>query len=306
MAEKKGKEKAAKFDPKTLQPPSFCEERVKLWEEYKAQAKPVESKPIKITLKDGKILDGVAGETTPLSVAKGLSQALGKKSVVAKVNGKAWDLWRPLEDDSTLELFSFEDEEGKHAFWHSSAHILGQALELLYGADLCIGPPTDSGFYYDCVLPGGATITLDELPKITKTAQMVISQKQPYERLVLTKEQALKLFEYNKYKKEIITNKVPDGDTITAYRCGPLIDLCRGPHVMDTGKIPSFEVLRNSSAYWYVHFLESTDGVTAILILIFSPWKVGEGRERCSPACVWSLLPLQEGAGSSPPVFGGS
>jgi threonyl-tRNA synthetase len=135
---------------------------------------------------------------------------------------------------------------------------------------LCIGPPTGSGFYYDCVLPDGRPIREEELESVEEFVKVIVNEKQPFERLVLTKEQALKIFAYNKYKVtltrspilcvfflltssqvEIISTKVPDGDTLTAYRCGPLIDLCRGPHVPATNLVPAFKILRNSSAYWY-------------------------------------------------------
>ena len=90
--------------------------------------KPIEEVPIKVTLKDGKEIEAVAGKTTPLEIAKKLSQSLGKKAISASVNGKEWDIWRPLEADSTLEIHTFEDEKGQHTFWHSSAHILGQGI----------------------------------------------------------------------------------------------------------------------------------------------------------------------------------
>jgi threonyl-tRNA synthetase len=149
-----------------------------------------------------------------------------------------------------LELHTFEDEKGKHTFWHSSAHILGQALERVYGASLCIGPPTNAGFYYDCAIPEGRGVKEEELATIEEFVKQFIQEKQPFERLVLTKQQALDIFSYNKYKVEIISKKVGENDTITAYRCGNLIDLCRGPHVPMTNFISAFKVLRNSSAYW--------------------------------------------------------
>jgi hypothetical protein len=123
------KGKAAKpkaFDASKFPEPPFFAERLRLWEEAKLTQKAIEEVPIKVTLKDGKEIDAVAGKTTPLEIAKKLSQSLGKKAISASVNGKEWDIWRPLESDSTLEIHTFEDEKGQHTFWHSSAHILGQ------------------------------------------------------------------------------------------------------------------------------------------------------------------------------------
>jgi TGS domain len=115
----------------------------------------VESKAIKITLPDGSVREGVAGETTPLSVAQSISQGLAQAVVVSRVNDKVWDLQRPLEGDCTLELVKFDSDEGRDTFWHSSAHILGWAMEKLYGAHLTHGPPNGDGFFYDGALPHG-------------------------------------------------------------------------------------------------------------------------------------------------------
>jgi threonyl-tRNA synthetase len=248
--QKKEKKKTPKFDPSQFPEPAYFAERIAVWDEVKSKQPPIEKKPITITLKDGKKMEGVAGETTPQMIAKQLSQALGKKSVVATVNEKNWDVGRVLEEDCELELHTFESEKGRETFWHSSAHILGQAMERSFGATLCIGPATKQGFYYDCVLPEQRPVKEEDLETIQNFAKTVVSEKQPFERLVLSKEEALRMFAYNKYKVQIISEKVPDGDTITAYRCGPLIDLCRGPHLPTTGYVPAFKVLKNSSAYW--------------------------------------------------------
>ncbi len=113
-----------------------------------------EEKPIKITLPDGKAKDGVAWKTTPLDIAQSISKKLAENSVVAKVNGELRDLTRPLEGDCSLELIKFDSPEGKHVFWHSSAHLLGEALERIYGSLLCVGPPLEDGFYYDVYMAG--------------------------------------------------------------------------------------------------------------------------------------------------------
>ena len=108
-----------------------------------------EPEDIVVTLPDGKEVPGQSWRTTPYEVAKGISQGLADNSVVAKVNGEAWDLDRPLEGSCSLALIKFDDEEGQRHFWHSSAHVLGEAMERVYGAHLCYGPPVDGGFYYD-------------------------------------------------------------------------------------------------------------------------------------------------------------
>jgi threonyl-tRNA synthetase len=196
-------------------------------------------------------VDGVANETTPLDIAARIHKKLAERVIVAKVNDKVADLWRPLEDDCKLQLCDFETAEGKHVFWHSSAHILGQALELHYGdAKLCVGPALeDGGFYYDVHLKDKKVVPEDFKP-LEKLVKDVTSEKQPFRRLVLTKEEALEMFKFNPFKQEIVKDKVPDGATCTAYRCGPLIDLCKGPHVPNTAKVEAMEVTQNSSSYW--------------------------------------------------------
>uniref|UniRef100_A0A8W8HP80 threonine--tRNA ligase n=1 Tax=Magallana gigas TaxID=29159 RepID=A0A8W8HP80_MAGGI len=134
-------------------PPEFIAYREKLWQELKADydkwlaAQPQD--PIKVTLPDGKQVEGQAWKTTPYDVAKGISQGLADNTVVAKVDGELWDLDRPFEKDSSLQLLKFDDKDGQYVFWHSSAHILGEAMEKLYGGHLCYGPPIEEGFYYD-------------------------------------------------------------------------------------------------------------------------------------------------------------
>jgi threonyl-tRNA synthetase len=231
--------------------PDYAEARVKLFEDlkrkYQDEIKSKESKKITLTLADGRTVEGQSWKTTPMEIAKSL--AVDKTSVVAKVNGKLWDLLRPLEEDATLEYFSFDSEEGKKTFWHSSAHILGQALERFYHCSLCIGPALDDGFYYDAAT-GDKLVSPDHFETIEGIANWVAAQKQPFERVAVPKPLALEMFKYNKYKTEIINTKVPDGETITVYRCGPLIDLCRGPHLPNTGYMKAFKVTKNSSSYW--------------------------------------------------------
>ncbi|CAG0916746.1 unnamed protein product [Notodromas monacha] len=240
---------------KELSPwPSFIQverDRIQLWDKFKVQHEDrIASLPkedIDITLPDGKIVKGQAWMTSPYDIAAGISQGLADSAVISKVNGELWDLDRPLESSCKLELLKFDSEEGQQVFWHSSAHILGEAMERVYGGCLCYGPPIESGFYYDMSMDSqvssGDFGTLEELVK------KVVKEKQPFERLELTKEQLAEMFQYNEFKLRILKNKVTT-PTTTVYRCGPLIDLCRGPHVRHTGKVKAFKVTRSSASYW--------------------------------------------------------
>ncbi|VDD93447.1 unnamed protein product [Enterobius vermicularis] len=230
----------------------FIEERLalfdKLMERYKAELAAKEHKPIKITLPDGKEVSGEAWKTTPFEVAESISRGLADTAIVAKVNGKVWDLDRPFEEDAKLEILKFDDEEAKQVFWHSSAHVLGQAMERYCGAHLCYGPPLTEGFYYDMYKEGGS-ITPDDFPKLEEIVKCAVKDKQPFVRLEVTKEELLELFKYNKFKLRIINEKVKTPRT-TIYRCGTLIDLCRGPHLRHTGKVKALAVTKTSSSYW--------------------------------------------------------
>ena len=245
---KKGGSKGApkkKFSPDDFPLPEYVAHRLAVWERVKEQQASAakEHVPIKVTLPDGAVKDGVSWQTTPLDIASSISAGLAQNAVVASVDGKPWDLQRPLEADCKLELFVFDSPEGQHAFWHSSAHILGQALERRYKGFLCVGPPVDKpgGFYYDMAMPSAEqAVAAEDFPDIQELVNLIVKEKQPFERLELSKQDALDMFAYNKYKSEIIQSKVPDGATCTAYRCGPLIDLCRGPHIPHTGRVKAF------------------------------------------------------------------
>ena len=230
---------------------------------------------IKVTLPDGAVKEGKSFETSPFDIACQISKQFAEKIVVSKVKfakrvatldegllnpeaeeGKSeedqwfyWDVNRPLEGDCDLQLFKFDNEEGKETFWHSSAHVLGETLENEYGVHLCHGPPTDSGFFYDSY-SGKDIFTEKNYKDIEKAAQQIVKDKQTFFRLVLSKEDALRLFGGNPFKVSLISNKIPDGGKVTAYRCGNLIDLCTGPHIPSTKIIKAFKVMKNSSAYW--------------------------------------------------------
>jgi threonyl-tRNA synthetase len=199
--------------------------------------------------------------------------------------GELWDMSRPLIGDCTLTLLKYDDPEAKTVFSHSSAHVLGAALEACIGAHLTIGPPLTSGFYYDSYM-GEKTINDEDLKKLESKADEICKKKYPFQRLVLSKDevsvktypqerlfkwmdelmdhctvhlhimlwtklrQALEMFDANPFKVSLIKNKVPDGSKTTVYKCGPLIDLCMGPHVPTTGKIKAFAAHKFSGTNW--------------------------------------------------------
>jgi threonyl-tRNA synthetase len=161
---------------------------------------------------------------------------------------------RPLEGDCELQIFLFDSDEGRHAFWHSSAHVLGSIMEQRFGAHLTVGPPLKDGsfmggFYYDCDA-GDKTVAPSDFKDIETGINKLIKSAEPFERLVITKEEALEMFKHNPLKCEIINDKVEDGKTCTAYRSGPLVDFCRGPHLPNTKRIVAMAVTASSSAYF--------------------------------------------------------
>ncbi|XP_039348877.1 threonine--tRNA ligase 2, cytoplasmic isoform X2 [Mauremys reevesii] len=235
--------------------PSFIDDRLKLYETLKKEHDALlayrasnQSKPIKVILADGKVIEGESWKTTPYQLAAGISRGLADNAVIATVNGELWDLDRPLEGDCSLELLTFDNEEAQAVYWHSSAHILGEAMESYYGGCLCYGPPIENGFYYDMYIEDRG-VSSTEFPTLENTCKNIIKEKQPFERLEVSKEILLDMFKYNKFKCRILNEKVNTPST-TVYRCGPLIDLCRGPHVRHTGKIKAFKIFKNSSTYW--------------------------------------------------------
>ncbi|KAL4836974.1 hypothetical protein H8958_010852 [Nasalis larvatus] len=237
--------------------PIFIKERLKLFEILKKDhqlllsiygKKEDTSNIITVRVADGQTVQGEVWKTTPYQVAAEISQELAESTVIAKVNGELWDLDRPLEGNSSLELLTFDNEEAQAVYWHSSAHILGEAMELYYGGHLCYGPPIENGFYYDMFIEDRA-VSSTELSALENICKAIVKEKQPFERLEVSKEILLEMFKYNKFKCRILNEKV-DTATTTVYRCGPLIDLCKGPHVRHTGKIKTIKIFKNSSTYW--------------------------------------------------------
>jgi len=205
---------------------------------------------IKITFPDGSAREYSKG-TTALQIAESISPRLAQDVLAASINGETRDLSRPIDSDATIQLYKWEDEEGKHAFWHSSAHLLAEALQILYpGIQFGIGPAIENGFYYD-VDPGeGVTIKDSDLPAIEKKMQELVTKKESICRESISKKDALKLFgERNEtYKTELIS-ELEDG-TITTYTQGVFTDLCRGPHLPDTSYIKAVKLMSVAGAYW--------------------------------------------------------
>ncbi|XP_027360725.1 threonine--tRNA ligase, mitochondrial 1 isoform X1 [Abrus precatorius] len=228
--------------------------RIQLFEtilaEQRTQRLSLSSDPIKVTLPNGNVKEAKKWLTTPLDIACEISKNLAANALIARVNGVLWDMTRPLEEDCQLQIFKFEDDEGRDTFWHSSAHILGESLETEYGCKLCIGPCTTrgEGFYYDAFY-GDLSLNDDHFKQIEAVALKAVAEKQPFERIEVTRDQALEMFSDNKFKVEII-NDLPADKTITVYRCGPLVDLCRGPHIPNTSFVKAIACLKASSAYW--------------------------------------------------------
>jgi threonyl-tRNA synthetase len=206
-------------------------------------------KMINITFPDNSVRQFEAG-VTPLDIAKSLSEGLARNVLSAKVNGKMWDAMRPVNEDATIQLFTWDDPEGKATFWHSSAHLMAEAIEALYkGVKFGIGPAVDAGFYYD-IDTGDMTLTEADLVAIEKKMLELAREKQTFERVDVSKAEALKYFteKGDEYKEELIS-ELEDG-TITYYKCGAFTDLCRGPHIPNTGFIKAVKLTSLAGAYW--------------------------------------------------------
>ncbi|MGL6179390.1 MAG: threonine--tRNA ligase [Tannerellaceae bacterium] len=204
---------------------------------------------IKITFPDNSVREFAKG-TTALQIAESISSRLAQDVLAANVNGEVWDLTRPIEANASVKLLKWDDEEGKHAFWHSSAHLMAEALQELYpGIKFGIGPAIENGFYYD-VDPGEHTIKEGDFATIEKKMAELVSRKESIMRKDISKAEALSVFNERgeEYKVELIS-ELEDG-TITTYTQGDFTDLCRGPHLPNTSYIKAIKLLSVAGAYW--------------------------------------------------------
>lgn len=262
----------------------LIESRAKLWDKLKIEkeenSKKEENKQIKIILKDGKIIEGISNVTTPYAIAESnLKKSILKEIIVSKViylkkisnieitsleepeqeencsnkekkNIELWDMNRPLIGNCKIEFCNFDTMEGKKIFWHSSAHLLASVIEKFYCAKVCKGNSFQEGFFYDSYMENFSIEPSKDFYLIEKQIKIIIKQNFPFTRLVLTKKQALSLFKDNKYKIDLISNKLKEDELTTAYRCGDFIDLCLGPHIPSLNMIKSLKITKNSSTNW--------------------------------------------------------
>ena len=204
---------------------------------------------INIKFPDGSVKQFESG-VTPLDIAKSISEGLARMILAASLNGEEWDISRPICSDGEIQLFKWDDKEGKHAFWHTSAHLLAEALQELYdGIQFGIGPAIENGFYYD-IDPGENVITSADFPKIEKKMQEIVARKEAVVRADISKADALKSFgdKGQTLKCELIS-ELEDGH-ITTYTQGNFTDLCKGPHIPSTEPIKAVKVLSIAGAYW--------------------------------------------------------
>ncbi len=205
---------------------------------------------IKIKYPDGHTKEFPEG-VTGLEIARDIHPALAKRALAIGVNGETWDLTRPITQDAEIKIYTWDDEEGKHAFWHSSAHLMAEALEALYpGIKFGIGPAIDNGFYYDVDPPEGVVITDADLPRIEQKMKELARQKNAYNRRVVSKQEAMDFFgkKGDEYKTELI-GELEDQE-ISFYTQGNFTDLCRGPHLPNTAAIKAIKLLSVAGAYW--------------------------------------------------------
>ncbi len=206
---------------------------------------------IKITFPDGSVREYEQG-VTGLQIAESISPALARNVLACGVNGETVELNRPINEDSKIELYKWEDEEGKHAFWHTSAHLLAEALQELYpGIQFGFGPAIENGFFYDVMPKEGDVIKEGDFEKIERKMKELASKDEPVVRKDISKADALKEFKADgqEYKCEHIEQDLEDG-TISTYTQGNFTDLCKGPHIMSTGAIKAIKITSVAGAFW--------------------------------------------------------
>ena len=205
---------------------------------------------IKITFPDGSIKEFESG-ILPIQIAESISPQLKKEVVACSIDGQTTELNRPITKDASIKFFKFDDEEGKHTFWHSSAHLLAEALQELYpGIEFGIGPAIENGFYYDVLLPDGQIIKEGDFETINNKMAEIVKRGEQIVRNAISKQDALKFFDENgqKLKLELIS-ELEDGQ-ISTYTQGNYTDLCRGPHLLSTTPIKAIKVTSVSAAFW--------------------------------------------------------
>ena len=204
---------------------------------------------MRVTLKDGSAMEVEKGERI-IDVAARISEGLARNALIARMNGKLVELSRTIDEDCTLELLTFKDEEGRNAYRHTCAHILAQAVKNLYpDAKLAIGPAIKTGFYYD--FDFSTPVTMEDLPRIEKEMESIIKANFPIERSVVTRKQALtKMRGFDEIYKLQLIEDLPRGSEITMYSQGNFVDLCAGPHLMSTGRVKCFKLTQITGAYW--------------------------------------------------------
>ena len=204
---------------------------------------------INIKFPDGNVKQFEVG-TTPLQIAESISAGLARNILAASLNDEEWDIARPIDHDGDIKFFKWEDPEGKHAFWHTSAHLLAEALQELYhGIQFGIGPAIENGFYYD-IDPGDNTITSADFPKIEQKMQELVARKEAVERRDISKADALNFFgDGGQTLKCELISELEDGH-ITTYTQGNFTDLCRGPHIPTVAPIKAVKILSLAGAYW--------------------------------------------------------
>lgn len=202
---------------------------------------------VKIDLK-GQVKEFESG-ITPAQVAKSIGMGLYKSACAARIDGKTCDLRTPITEDCALEILTFEIEDGKKAYWHTTSHILAQAVQRLYpGTKFAIGPSVDTGFYYDFDLP--SPISMEDLPKLEDEMKMIIKEDIAIERFEFSPEEARREMAGQEYKQELIDEHAGNGEKISFYRQGDFEDLCAGPHLMSTGVVKAVKLTAITGAYW--------------------------------------------------------
>ncbi|KAG3116506.1 putative threonine--tRNA ligase 1, cytoplasmic [Phytophthora idaei] len=249
---------------------SIRDDRIGLWtqelerqqaaQEQATQDALARAEPLELAVQsptgDNFAFSGVAGASTSIDVLKQMHElGLPKFQALATKNedtGELLDLRTPLQRSGTLQLLDFSSDEGKSVFWHSSAHVLGQALENKFQDKIRLtdGPSLkEGGFFYEMFLQDGLTVSETDFDELSRSIKKIVKARQPFERLQVTREFADELFAYSDFKRDML-HKIPEGEIISLYRCGPLIDLCRGPHVPHTGMLSSFEITRCGASHW--------------------------------------------------------